>query len=56
MSEDIYAGLDEDDPCRTCGHPEDFTDGVERCDDQPCEKKKAYTLQLTTSGVKNEKM
>ena len=39
---DPFAGLPADYPCRTCGDPSDFEHGVERCDDQPCERLVAY--------------
>lgn len=32
-----FDGLPGDYPCRTCGDPEDFEYGIERCDDEPCE-------------------
>jgi len=36
-STDPFSGFPDDYPCRTCGDPNDFTHGLERCDDQPCE-------------------
>jgi len=40
--EDVFKGLAKDIPCRTCGDPDDFTSGLERCDDDPCELLKEY--------------
>jgi len=36
--DDPFEGLADDYPCRKCGSVEDFTAGLERCDDQPCEE------------------
>ena len=36
-STDPFSGFPDDYPCRICGDPDDFTDGLELCDDQPCE-------------------
>ena len=45
---------DADSPCRTCGNVDDSVNGIERCDDQPCEKRLAYNRSQPTGDSANE--
>lgn len=40
--DDPFASLPADYPCRACMPVSDFSNGMERCDDQPCEELEAW--------------